>query len=142
VARRDLDGSGTELALDRVVGNDRNRAIEEGQHALLADEVAVALVVGMHTDPRVPHHRLGPRGGDGDEAPLFTFHGVAHVPELALGGLHLHFVVGDGRAEHAVPVDESRTAVDQSLLPEPHEGLAHRARHLRSEREARARPVA
>src|SRR3954471_7439741 len=42
---------------------------DERQHGVPADEVAVAVVVGVDRDAGVAEHRLGTRGRDDDEAP-------------------------------------------------------------------------
>ena len=68
VAGRDLQGAGAEVGLDVVVGDDRQVAPDEGQHRRLADEVAVALVLGVDRDRGVGQHRLRAHGGDHDLA--------------------------------------------------------------------------
>ena len=70
---------------------------------MLADEVAVALVVGMHRDAGVAEHGLGPGGRDRDEAPRLALDRVADVPELALDLDLLHLEVGDRGLEARDP---------------------------------------
>ena len=55
--------------------------------------------------------------------------------------LVLDLEVGERRAALGAPVDEPRRAVDEPLLVQAHEGLAHRAVHVRVHREPLARPV-
>ena len=66
VAGRDLDRAGAERRLDasrrRRSGS---RARRSGSTTRRADQVAVALVLGVHGDAGVAEHRLGPRGRDG-----------------------------------------------------------------------------
>ena len=50
VARGDLERAGAEVGLDALVGDDRHAPLDERHDRLLADQVAVALVVGVHGD--------------------------------------------------------------------------------------------
>ena len=69
VGRRDLHGAGPERRVDDVVGDDRHVAVDERDPHAPADELAVALVVGMDGDGRVAEDRLG-TGGRDDDRPL------------------------------------------------------------------------
>ena len=60
----DLDAARAELAVDEVVGDDRNAPVAERQVDELADQVPVAVVVGMDGERAVGEHRLGPRRRD------------------------------------------------------------------------------
>jgi len=57
---------------------------------MLADQVRVALVLGVHGHAGVAEHGLGTRGGDDDEgcgilrAEGLAFDRIAQVPEIAL----------------------------------------------------------
>jgi hypothetical protein len=66
VRRRDLHDAGAELGLRVVVGDHRDGAADDGQRHRPADEVAVALVRGVHRDGHVAEQRLGARGRDRD----------------------------------------------------------------------------
>ena len=66
VRRRDLDRARALLGVGIFVGDDRNPPADQRQDHVLADEMLVALVVGMHGDAGVAEHGLGPRGGDDD----------------------------------------------------------------------------
>ena len=68
VARRDLERAGAELALHALVGDHRHAPLDEGDDDLLADEVAVPLVVGMDGDRDVGEDRRRPNGRDRDVA--------------------------------------------------------------------------
>jgi hypothetical protein len=67
---------------------------------------------------------------------------VADVVELPRLVVRLRLLVGQRRHAARAPVDDAVPLVDEPLLEEPHERLAHRARQLRRERVPRARPVA
>ena len=107
-----------------------------------ADEVAVALVVGMHRDAGVAEHGLGPRRRDRDEAIRLALDRVADVPELALDLDLLHLEVRDRGLEARVPVHEALVAVDQPVAVELDEHLDDGARQALVHGEAGARPVA
>jgi hypothetical protein len=66
VGRGDLDDAGAELAVDVVVGDDRDVALAQGQAHRLADQVGVALVFRVHHHGHVAEHGLGAGGGDGE----------------------------------------------------------------------------
>ncbi len=136
VPRRDLQRACAEVGLDVLVGDDRKAAADERQHDLLADEMRVALVVGVHRNGAVGEHRLWPHGRDDD----LTVAGgerigdrVQHVDDpLAL----LDLEVGDRRAQAGIPIDHVVVAVDQALLVEIDEDLQHRLHVLWVQREA------
>ena len=126
-----------------VVGDDRQLAADDRQHGRAADEVPVALVLRMHGDRGVAEHRLGTRRRDHQPvAPVAARRRVGDVVELALDGPRLDLEVGDRGVQRRRPVDHVLAAIDQPLVVEPHEGVAHRAREAGVEREALARPVA
>ena len=66
VGRRDLDRAGAEVALDALVGDDRDGPVLERQDDPLAVEVRVALVVRVDGQGRVAEHGLRPRRGHDD----------------------------------------------------------------------------
>ena len=68
VRRGDLHRARAELGVGVFVGDDRDAAADERQDHVLADEVLVALVLGVHGDAGVAEHGLGTGGGDDDVA--------------------------------------------------------------------------
>ena len=84
VRRRDLDAAGAERRIDVVVGDDRDLALGERQAHPPADQVAVALVVGVHRDGGVAEHGLGPRGRDHERGRSPSLERIAQMPEAAL----------------------------------------------------------
>ena len=135
VAGRDLQRAGAEVGLDVVVGDDRQVAPDEGQHRRAADEVAVALVVGVHRDRGVGQHRLRAHGGDHDLARA-VLERIGDVEERVGDLAVLDLEVGDRRARPRVPVDQVVVAVDEVLVVEVDEDLHHRAHVGVVEREA------
>ena len=80
------------------VGDDRDAPADQRQDGVPADQMPVALVVGMHRDGGVAEHRLRPRGRDGDEAyRRQALDRILDVPEMALDLDLLHLEVGDAR---------------------------------------------
>ena len=57
VARGDLERTRAELGLHALVGDDRDPSLDEGHDRLLADEVAVALVVRVNGNRDVRENR-------------------------------------------------------------------------------------
>ncbi len=112
VRRRDLHRARALFRIGVFVRDDRDFSADERQHGVLADEVAEALVVGVHRHGDVAEHRFGARRRDGDEAPRLALDRVADVPERALHLDLLHFEIGDRGLEGRVPVDEALVLVD------------------------------
>ncbi len=115
VRRGHLDAAGAELRVDVGVRDDGDRAVGQRELDELADQVLVALVVGVDGDGRVTEHRLGAGGGD-DEGVLAL--PVLDGDELARVLLVLHLDVGDGRQTAGAPVDDALGAVDQAVVEE------------------------
>ena len=80
-----------------------------------ADQMAVALVVGMNGHGRVAQHGLG-AGGRDDQVRRAVAQWVAQMPQTALFLLGGHLKVRQGGLEHRIPVHQSFAAVDQPLL--------------------------
>ena len=143
----DLDAAGAEIRLDEVVRDDGDRALAQRQDHALADEVLVARVLRVHGHGAVGEHRLRSGGGDGyaaqrDGVAFLVGRGLRAVgeriedlPHRAGGFLAVDLEVGDGGAEHRIPVDQALAPVDQAFLVEAHEHFRHGARHFRVHRE-------
>ena len=126
VRGRHLHRSGAEFRLRELIRDDGDLAIHQRQQRTLAVQMGVALVFFIHGDGGVAQHRLGPRGGDRNEL-IGPDHWIANLPQLALHFLVLHFEVGDGRLATRAPVDDVLAAINQALLIQPDEDLAHGA---------------
>ena len=143
VRRRDLHRAGAELGVDEDrVGDDRDLSIDERVNELLAVEVLVALVVGVHRDGRIAEHRLGTRGRDHEEFAGRAVDLVGELEEFAVGAfLVLDLEIGERRAALGAPVDEARRSVDEAGLVEAHERLGDRDGQVGVHRELGALPV-
>ena len=141
VRRRHLHGAGAEVSIHEGVGDDRDLAVEQGQARPLADQAAPARVVGVHGDRRVAEQRLGPRRLDLDR-PGAVRQRVADPVELAGHRSMRRLEVREHGGAARAPGDEVLGAVDQALVVEADEDLAHGARETRIHREALAFPVA
>ncbi len=140
VRRRHLDGAAAEGGIHRLVGDDGNASAGERQLEGPADEPPVALVVGMHRHRGITEERLRPGGGDGD-VPVAVGERIADVPDTAVHFLLLRLLVGQRGQAARAPVDDVVAAVDQALLVQLNEHLAHRAREVLVQREVGAGPV-
>ena len=126
VARRHLERTGAELGLDALVRDHRHAALDEGHDDLLADEVGVALVLGMHGDGDVGEDRRRAHGRDRHVAGAVGQR-IADVDELVV---HLDVVeleVGERAQVERAPVDDAVVAVEPAALPEVDEELQHGA---------------
>ncbi len=148
VRGRDLHRAGAFLRIGVFIGDDGDAPADQRQDRVPADEMPVALVVGMHRDRDVAEHGLRPRGRDGDEGRGIVrierraFERVADVPQVPLHLDLLHFEVGDGGDELRVPIDQPLVLIDEAGAIKLHEHFAHRAREALVHGEAFARPVA
>jgi hypothetical protein len=142
VGRRHLHRAGPELRVDQDrVGDDRDRAPGDRVPHRLAVEVPVPLVVRVDRHRGVAEHGLGPGGGDHYLARAVGER-IGEGPQLALHVLLvLDLQVGQRGVVLRAPVDQPRVPVDQALLVEADEHLAHRAGESLVEGEALAVPV-
>ena len=157
VRRRDLDAPGAELLVHICVGDDHELARrKEGMHQLLADQVRVSRVLGVHSDGHVAQHRLETSSGDSQKFvtvfyEIFKCHNHAHLhlvgsagngKECALGDLVVvHLQVRQRRAKVRGPVHETDVPEHFSLFVESTERLSHGHAQVRVHREELARPV-
>ena len=75
---RDLQRARAELALDALVGDHGHAALDVRHDHLAADEVSIAVVVGMHGDRDVGEDRRRANGRDRD-VPVAVGERIAHV---------------------------------------------------------------
>ena len=133
VGAGDLHAAAAEFGIDVGVGNDGDLTAGERQGQHLAVQVAVALVIGMHGHGHVAQQGLGAGGGHGQARQFGAVsgllgavgEGVADVPEVAITLGHVHFQIGDGRAQHRVPVHQPLAAVDEAGFMQAHEDFGH-----------------
>src|SRR5262245_17448538 len=95
----------------------------------------------MNRDGRVTEHGLGAGGGNMQHFARAS-DWILDGPEVALSLLVINLVVGDGRAELSVPVDESLPAKDLAGLEQVEERATDGSRVGLAEREPRPVPVA
>ena len=105
-----------------LVGNDGDQAAGDRMLDLLANELLVALILGVDRDHHVGEHRFGPRGRDQDRARAVGER-IFEGPELARRVLGIDFEVADRGLEFGVPIDEALVAVDQTALVQLDEGV-------------------
>ena len=125
VAGRHLERAGAEVHLHVLVGDDRHLAVDQRHDRGAADQVRVALVVGMHGDGGVGQDRLGPHRRDRQEV-VGAGDPVAHLVQRVDRVLVAHLEVGDRRGARRAPVDHAVVAVDVALAVELDEHREHR----------------
>jgi hypothetical protein len=113
----DLQRPSAELGVDVLVGNNRQAAADQRQDAVLADQVAVALVGRIHGDGGVGEHRLRAHRGDGQDA-VGALDRVVDRVEGVLDLAVLDLEVGDRRVRARIPVDHVVVAIDVALVEE------------------------
>ncbi len=139
--RRDLDRARSLLRVGIEIGDDRNQAVGDGQTHLLADQIDITLILGMHGDAGIAQHGLRAGGRDDDEAAFLALDRIFQIPEIAVDRTLLDLEVGDRGMQLGVPIDQALVAINQALLVEIDEHLADRVRQAVIHGETLARPV-
>ena len=136
-----LDRARAEADLAVFVAHDGNFAVHDRQDALLADEVLELFVLGVDRDAGIAHHRLGTGGGDDDVAAAVGER-VADIPEVTGLINVLDLRVGQRRQAMRAPVDDAAALINEALVVQLAEGLAHGPGAALVHCEAGAGPVA
>ena len=139
VRRGDFHRPGALLRVGIFVGDDGNAALGERQDDMPAHHVLVAFIRRIHRDRGIAQHRLGTRGRDDDLAAALNR--IADVPDMALHVPALDFEIGDRGLQRRVPVHQALVLIDQPLLMQRAEHLAHGRGEPLVHGEALARPV-
>ena len=121
-----LYAAGTELHVHVLIGHDGHLTAHQGQDALFAHDVLIALVVGVDGHAGIAQHGLRTGGGHDDIAALLALDGIADVPEVAGLVLILHLGVAQSGDAVGAPVDDAAALVDETLLVQAAEDLTHR----------------
>jgi hypothetical protein len=140
VGRRDLYRAGAELAIDGLVGHDREVPAVEGMAHAPPDERTIPIVSRMHGHAGISEHRLDPRGCNVDVARAVR----EHVPErhqLALDVFVLDLGIRERGPVGRTPVDDPLSPIDQPFLVHPNEGHPHGPGELLVHGESQPVPV-
>ena len=114
VRRRDLDAAAAEGGVHVGIADDGDFTRGQRQAHLPADQVPVALIIGMHGDGRVTQQGFRPGGGDHEKAAA-AHQRIAQVPQAAGFLLGDHFQIGQRGLQHRVPVHQTLAAIDESF---------------------------
>ncbi|CAB4881786.1 unannotated protein [freshwater metagenome] len=95
MAWSDLQSSRAEVELDVIVRDDRDQAVRKWKRDLLADQVLVALIIGMDGNSNVGKHRLGPNCGD-NKLPAPVRERIGNLNHLVCHFTVLNLKVADG----------------------------------------------
>ncbi len=109
-----------------LVGHDGHLPAHQGEDAGFAHDIRIPPVLGVDRHAGVPQHGLRPGGGHDHIPVLLPLDGVADVPEVPRLVLILHLHVGQGSDAVGTPVDDAGPLVDQPLLVQGDEHVAHR----------------
>ena len=103
-----FDATRSEGLVDKIIGNDRDLTVTQGQVNHLADQMLVADIFRVHAQGAIGQHGFRACGGNGHAGNDFcravfvgngfrTVHeGVADVPEVAISFNGLNLQVRDG----------------------------------------------
>ena len=129
VPGRHLERARPEPELDALVGDHRHAPQDERDDHLLADRVAVALVVRVHGHGDVGEDRRRSHRRDREARPAVRKRPVRErIARVGQGVVHLDVLdleVGDRRLVEGAPVDEPVRAIDPAALPEMDEEAHH-----------------
>ena len=148
VARCDFQRAGAEFHRHVGVVDHGNRPLEHRHQTGRADQMPVALVVGVYSHGGVAQDRLRPSSRHRDETHPGAIVQVGardRVLEVVERGVFfpvLHLQIADRGLQAGRPVDQVLAAVDQPHAVEPHKRLAHRAAEPLVQGEAHAIPIA
>ena len=118
----DHDVSGSVIHLDLGVGDDLDLPSEQRRYQLLADELGLLLVVGVHRHGLTGTEQLGP--GSGDEHVLVLVVGEVELDVIQLVHVVLVLDLSIRQSGHTAgaPVDREVSLVDESPLEQVDEG--------------------
>ena len=131
----------SEIELDVVVRDNRDKSVGKRQFKHLADFILIALVLRVDRHGGVSEQSFGTGGRDDHIARTVRVR-IADMPEMAVLRLVLHFRVGKRGMAMRTPVDYSASLIYKSFTVKVDEYLSHRARATLVHRERFARPVA
>ena len=139
----DLDAAGAEIAIHKIICDDRDFAITQWQVHHLADEMFVALVLRMNSQRAVGEHRLWASGGDVHADHRFAVcielravrKRVQDVPHETVALDRFNFKIGHGGLQHRIPMHQAFAAINQPLFEQRDERFDHAFRHVRIHRE-------
>ncbi len=138
-----LHGAGAKRRIHRLISDNWNLTVQDRQPHRLADEVRIARVLRVNSHPGIAQHRLRPGRSDDHHLPVFAaLDRVGEVPERRLLLPVDHLKIGEGRHAPRTPGDDPLAAVDQPLVVEVLEDVAHRPGRPRIHGEEKPRPVA
>jgi hypothetical protein len=137
----DLNATGTLVKLCVLVGNDRDAASNERKHAVLTDEILISLILGVNCYCGITKESFG-TGGSNLNVSTAAYEGILDVPEMAVLLNVINLCVRDRGLAVRTPVDDSLTAIDETLLVESLKNVANCAAAALVEGEALTGPVA
>ena len=120
-----LHCAGSKAQLHVIVCHNGDLPVHDGQDAGLSDQVPKPLVLWVHGNAGVSHHRLRTGGGHHQIAGAIRER-VANMPEMTRLVHILHLRVGEGGDTVGTPIDNSASLVDEPLIIQLAEGLPHR----------------
>ena len=141
VAGRHLDSAGAKAKLDIIIRHDRQLSPDQRENGVFTDKMRIALVRGVDRNTGVAQHRFGARGGN-DKLLVRVLDRIADMPEAAGDILVFHLGVRKSRAAVRAPVDDAAALINQALVVEFAEGLAHSLGTGLVHRETAAIPIA
>ena len=85
--RRNFDASRTEVGIDVVISNHGDLSSDQGQLDVLTDKIAVARVIGVNRNRAIPEHRFRPgcRNNDVTVSRRQRITEMPKVPRLLFG---------------------------------------------------------
>ena len=136
VARRDLQRAGAELALDPLVGDHGHASLDPRHHDLASDQMAIAVVLGMHGHRDVGGNRRRTDGRDRDVAVAVGERVVDRRQRVV--DVHVHELeIRERRSVVGAPVDDAIGPIDPAAAVQMHEEPHHCADVVVVHRETR-----
>ncbi|OPZ64179.1 MAG: hypothetical protein BWY83_03253 [bacterium ADurb.Bin478] len=125
----DFDRAAAERRVRMLVRDQGDFAMDQRQHQLPADQVAIALILRMDRHRRIAQHGLRARGGHNDLAGS-VLERVRDVPQFAVLIAAGHLFIGQRGMTARTPIDETPPFIDQALVVQPDKHLAYGAAEI------------
>jgi hypothetical protein len=141
VCGSDLNATGTLIELCVLVGNDRNTATYERKYAILTDKILISFVLGVNCYRSIAKKSFGTSGSNLNVSST-AYEGILDMPKMAVLLNVVNLGVRDRGFTVRAPVDDTLTAVNETLLVKALENVANSAAAALVKGEALTGPVA
>ena len=117
-----LNNASSEVCFNIFIGNNGNFSADKGKNEHFANDVLVALIVGVYRNGCIAQKCFG-TGGSKLNIAAAVLEGISQVPEMTCLILIVYLGIGKGGLAVRTPVDDPLTSVDKTLFVVFYENL-------------------